>query len=162
LATKTDPHAIMLANLRRLAAQAEDADSSGDTALADGLWRAAQSHARQIAPFNPAAAVPVLERVMTRFGALAEAAKDQRLANGYHRLAQGAAHDLAPLKLSRTRFDTDEVEEDPEDAARRLEGKRQRVAVLMREAEALPLKQRWALWDKVFAMFDSRSLQEDR
>jgi hypothetical protein len=99
---------------------------------------------------------------MCRFSALAEAASDPRLADGYHRLSQSAAHDLAPLKLSRTRSDTDAVEDDPEEAARRQEGKRQRVDALMRQAEVVPLKHRWALWDKVFAEFDSRSLQKDR
>jgi hypothetical protein len=162
VAKKTDPHSVMLANLRRLVAQAEDADKQGDTALADGLFRACQSHARQISPFDPAAAVPILELVMCRFNSLAEAAKDQRLANGYFRLAQSAASDLAPLRLSRTRSDTGAVEDDPEDIARRQEGKRQRVDALMHQAEAVPLKQRWALWDKVFAEFDSRSLQKDR
>jgi hypothetical protein len=159
LAKKTDPHSIMVANLRRLVKQAEDADRSGDIALADGLWRASQSHARQISPFDPAAAVPVLESVMCRFSALAEAASDPRLANGYHRLSQSAAHDLAPLKLSRTRSDTDAVEDDPEDVKCRLEERRARIDALMREAETVPPKQRWAIWDKVFAMFDSRSLQ---
>jgi hypothetical protein len=110
--TKNDPHAIMAGNLRRLQEQAEQADAANDTPLADGLWRAVQSHARQIAPFNPDLAIPALERVMSRFSSLAIDNKDDaRRANGYYRLAQGAATDLAPLRLARVKPDTEDEAE---------------------------------------------------
>lgn len=157
MAQKADPHATMLGNLRRLTQQAEDADAEGDAPLADGLWRAVQSHAKQISPFDPDAAIPVLERVMERFNALAADAQDTRRANSYHRLAQGVATDLAPLKLSRIKADTD-VEEDPERVARERDERRARVASLMQEAETAPWKRKWVLYDLAFAEFDSRSL----
>jgi hypothetical protein len=119
-----DSHRVMLGNLRRLTAQAEAADAAGDHLLALGLWRAAQSHAKSLAPFDPDSALPVIESIMDRFEAQAAVAADHRQANQFHRLAQSAATDLAPFRLSRVPASPDATAEDAAealDAAYRLE-----------------------------------------
>ena len=67
----SSPRHIMLANLRRRQAQAEAAEAENDRTAADAHWRGVQSHAKQLAPYDPETAVPVLEAVMARFEALA-------------------------------------------------------------------------------------------
>jgi len=143
----------MLGNLRRLTAQAASADAAGDHLLAVGLWRAVQGHAKTLAPFDPDAAIPVLESIMHRFEALAAEAGDDRRANQFHRLAQGAAQDLAPFKLTKVPVTPDTEIADAEDAERDAE-----YQCLRR----LPLAELHRLWEEDPEVVAARAAAQPR
>jgi hypothetical protein len=109
-ALASSPRDVMLANLQRRQAQAEAAEAGGDRPAADAHWRAVQSHAKSLAPYDPDVAVPILEAVMCRFEALAAEAASQgsgpqaaRRADLYHGLSPigMASNDKTALRASR-------------------------------------------------------------
>ena len=128
----SSPRHTMLANLRRRQAQAEAAEAENDRTAADAHWRGVQSHAKQLAPYDPETAVPVLEAVMARFEALAAESTGYD-ADLYFNLAQGAAADLAPLKIARVRPDLEPAAE----GAARARASREEAERLRAELEGL-------------------------